>query len=176
MLPIVLLPSLGHAAVSGNARIVLDLKDIRTVGVEEATSQILRTFGWDVTNGTGVNQFNQCYQGVRTLTTGANEDLDLAGSLANLYGTTVFTKVKLIAFQAAAANTTNITVTRGATNGVPWITAVSSGMVLTPGSVFLFTDRSAAGVTVTAGTGDLINVANAAGASGTYTTVICGLQ
>jgi hypothetical protein len=175
-LVVALLPWTGQAAVTGSAKIDLNIADVRTSGAEEATVKIVRIFQWDVANGTGANQVNLCYQGVRTLGSAANEDLDLAGSLTNLYGTTVFTKAKLIAFSSAAANTTNVTVTRGATNGVPWITAVSSGFVLTPSSFFIFTDRSAAGVTVTAATGDLINVANASGASATYTVVICGLS
>jgi hypothetical protein len=166
----------GQAAVSGRAAVLLDLKDIRTSGAEQGTVSISQSFNWDITNGTGAGQANLCYQGVRTLTTGANEDLDVSGSLTNLFGTAVFTKVKLIAISAAAANTTALTVIRPASNGVPFFAAAGDGFTLEAGDFFALTRRSAAGIAVTAGTGDLINVANAAGASATYTVIVCGLS
>jgi hypothetical protein len=171
-----LVPMPAHASIIGSAKVILNIQDVRTVGVESATVVIQRDFGWDITHGTGDGQAQLCYQGVRSLATGANEDLDVAGSLTNLYGAAVFTKLKLVVFYAAKTNTTNITVSRPAANGVPLFAAVSDALApLKPGGFFAFADPSTAGVAVTAATADLINVANSAGATGTYTVVLCGL-
>jgi hypothetical protein len=167
-----------HATLTGQVGINMDLRDTRTVGTETATSTIAQAFTWTISHGTGANQAQQCYQGVRTLTTGATEDLDLQGALTNLFGTTLFSALKFIAVSAAAANTTNITISRpaGAT-GVTLFGAVSGSLApLKPGGFFAFADPSAAGVPVTASTADLITITNSAGASATYTVVICGEQ
>jgi hypothetical protein len=126
-------------------------------------------------SGTGLNSADMRFSDTRTLSTGANEDLDLAGALTGALGNTLtFLKLKLLYIRASSANTTNITVSRPAANGVPFFSAGSDALVLKPGGVFLFTDPSAAGVTVTAATGDLINIANSAGASGIYTIHVVG--
>lgn len=166
----------GDAAVTGRAAVVLDLKDIRTSGTEEGTVAISQAFDWTITSGTGAGQVNLCYQGVRTLTTGQAESLDVSGTLSNLFGTTVFTAVKLIAIRSAVANTTVLSVTRPASNGVPFLVAAGDGFDLTAGDFFILTRRTAAGIAVTAGTGDLITVTNASGASAVYTIVVCGLS
>lgn len=169
-----LVPWPAEAVLTGKVAVTIDLKDVRTSDKETATSAILTAFGWDISNGTGADQANLCWQDTRSLTTGANEDLDLAGSLANLFGTAVFAQHKFIAIQAAAANTTVLTVTRPASNGVPFLVAAGDGFALGPGDFLILTRRASGGVTVTAGTGDLINVANASGATATFTVVVCG--
>lgn len=168
-------PFSAHATITGNVNVNIQLQDARTSGPESATQVINQTYSWAVSNGTGAGLFNQCWPSTRTLTTGANEDIDLAGSLTNIFGATVFTAVKLISISAAAANTTLLTVTRPAA-GIPFLLTAADAFVLGGGDFFVITRRSAAGVAVTATTADLINVANAAGASATYTIIVCGLS
>ena len=116
--------------------------------------------------GVGLNQCDMVWSDQRTLTTGANEDIDLAGALtSHLGGTLTFARMKGLIIFAALANTVNLTVSRPASNGVPFLAAASDAFVLKPGGLFVFTDPSAAGVVVTASTGDLINVANGSGTS-----------
>src|SRR4051812_10430806 len=68
--------------------------------------------------GNGANQGNQIWSDRRVLTTGANETLDINGSLTNLLGQTVnFTKVKAIIIVNRAGNVTDITVGNAAANG-----------------------------------------------------------
>lgn len=125
-------------------------------------------------NGNGLNQASNIYTARRTLATGANENLDLSGVLTNPFGVSIaLTKLKALILSAASGNTTNLTVTRPA-SGAPFLLASGDGFVLTPGGIFVLVDPSAAGIAVTAGTGDLINVANAAGASATYDAYIIG--
>jgi hypothetical protein len=138
------------------------------------TSALNAAFENAFTNGTGANQGNMAFHDSRTLADGANEDLDLAGVLASAFGATItFAAIKAIVIVARTANTTNLTVTRPA-NGLPFLAASGDGFVLKPGGMFVLTDPSAAGIAVTAGTGDLVNIANAAGAAATYDVILIG--
>lgn len=149
--------------------------DLVNAGDLSSGKDILRTTLEDLfTDGTGLNQANNQFSDRRTLTTGANESLDLAGGLTNAFGVTLtFTKIKAIIIQALSTNTTDLTVSRPA-NGLPFFAASGDALVLRPGGIFVLTDPSAAGITVTAGTGDLLNIANAAGASAFYDIIIFG--
>ncbi|HVJ72044.1 MAG TPA: hypothetical protein VM531_11165 [Sphingomicrobium sp.] len=160
---------------TGSIRVKVDTDLINAGDFSSGKDQLRLTLESLFANGTGLGQANNVYSKRRTLTTGASEDLDVSGSLTNLFGTSlVFTKIKAIAIQSLAANTTNLTVSRPA-NGLPFLSAVGDALVLTPGGIFVFVDPSAAGVAVTGGSADLINVANAAGASASYDVVIVGV-
>ena len=128
-------------------------------------------------NGTGAGQANMLWHDQRTLGASANEDLDLAGALVSAFGTTItFAAIKGILIVAASGNTNNVVVSRPASNGVGLFAAASDALAgLKPGGAFLFTDPSAAGLAVTAGTGDKLNVANSgAGSSVVYDIWIWG--
>ena len=130
-----------------------------------------------LTDGTGANQADRIFHDQRTLTASATEDLDLAGSLTDAYGTTItMAKVKAILVKAAAANTNNVNVTRPASNGVPLYLAASDGVGIPPGGCLLLAAPGAAGLaTVTGGTGDLLTFTNSAGGTSvTYDVVIIG--
>lgn len=130
----------------------------------------------DLTNGTGAGQANAMWSDRRTLTTGANEDLDLAGVLVSELGTTLtFTKIKAVIVKGATANTTNLTISRPASNGLAIFAAAGDAITVKPGGLFVHVDPSLAGVTVTAATGDLLNIANSAGASATYDIIVIGI-
>lgn len=135
---------------------------------------ILRTY--NITNGTGANQANLLFRDQRTLTTGANEDLDLAGVLTDPFGTTItFDEVRYIYFYSASANTTNLTITGKATNGfITPFQAAGHGIVVSPDGCALLIAPDATGFNVTAATGDLLTITNASGASATYDIVIIG--
>jgi len=129
-----------------------------------------------LTNGTGANSADLCFHDTRTLAASANEDLDLAGSLAGPFGASqVFAEVRAIMIKAAAGNTNNVNLTRPASNGVPLFLAASDGIAIPPGGVFLWSCPADGKVAVTASTGDLLNVANSSsGSSVTYDVVIIG--
>jgi hypothetical protein len=128
-------------------------------------------------DGTGANQANMIWSDTRTLSASATENLDLAASLTNAFGTTLtFTKVKAILITAASGNTNSVQVTRPASNGVPLFMAAGDGIALTPGGVFYAAWPDANGVAVTASTGDLISITNSAGSTSvTYSVVILGI-
>lgn len=122
-----------------------------------------------------VNKLDVLFSDTRTLAASANEDLDLAGVLASaLGGTITAAEVVAIYIEAAPGNANNVNVSRPASNGFagPFL-AAGDGLSVRPGEFQLLASRS--GWAVTAGTGDLVNVANsAAGSAVTYSIVILG--
>ncbi len=129
-----------------------------------------------LTNGTTADRADLLFHDRRTIAASSNEDLDLAGSLASPFGATLtFVELRAVLIAASSANTNNVRVTRPASNGVPLFLAASDGIDVPPGGVFLWSCPADGKVAVTAGTGDLINVANSSsGSSVTYDVVIVG--
>ncbi len=155
-------------------------KEIVSGDFEAGNSQISMAKALAFASGAGAGQANLIFSDRRTLALSSNESLDLAGSLAGLLGAKVFTRVKAIYIFSAASNPADgvLRVTRPASNGVPFpnITAGDSIVPdLTPGAVRMLADVTAAGIAVTASTGDLINFANSSGtAAATYDIIVLG--
>jgi hypothetical protein len=128
-----------------------------------------------LTTGTGSGQADKIFTDTRTVSASGTDALDLAGSLVDSFGATMtFVKLKGLLVRAAAGNTNACRVNRPASNGVPLFLAASDGIDVLPGGVFLWV-APGAGVTVTAATGDLINIDNSSsGTSVTYDVVIIG--
>ncbi len=125
-------------------------------------------------DGTGAGKANKVFYDERTLTTGATEDLDLAAALTDGFGATItMTKVRLIAIKAAAANTTALTVGNG-TNPFIFLGAAAHTVILDANDAFILYKPGTNGIAVTAGTGDILKVANGSGASATYQVLIVG--
>ncbi len=127
-------------------------------------------------SGTGANQADRLWHDTRTIAASSNEDLDMAGSLTDaLGGSFVLARVKAFAVVAASGNSNNVNVSRPAANGVPWALAAGDGVPIRPGGMLALAAPDATAYAVTAGTGDLINIANSgAGSSVTYKIVIVG--
>jgi hypothetical protein len=127
-------------------------------------------------DGTTSGKANRVLADTRTIAASANEDLDLAGTLEDpIGGPAVFAKVKAIMIKAASGNTNNVVVKPATSNGfLGPFGAAAHTISIPPGGVFL-ASAPAAGWTVTAGTGDLINVANSgAGTSVSYDLFVLG--
>lgn len=156
------------------AQIVADLTS--ALDLVTATAPLSYRHRTTLTSGTGSGAADMMWSDTRTIAASSNEDLDLAGSLTGPLGTTLtFARIKGLLVAAASANTNNVRITRPASNGVPIFLAASDGIDVVPGGCFLWFAPNAAGVAVTAGTGDLINVANSSsGTSVTYDVVILG--
>jgi hypothetical protein len=129
-------------------------------------------------SGTGAGQADVAYQDRRTLAASGTEDLDLAGTLVGAFGATLtFVKIKGLYIKAADANTNNVVI--GAAGSNAWATLLNSTGTITlrPGAAALFMAglADASGYAVTAGTGDLLHVANSAGSTSvTYDVVVIG--
>lgn len=133
-----------------------------------------RVLSW--ASGTGANQADRIWHDRRTIAASGNEDLDLAGSLTDAFGATItFARIKAVVVAAASGNTNNVNVSRPGSNGVPLFLAASDGIPVRPGGLFLWVAPDATGVAVTAGTGDLLNVANSGAGTGvTYDIAVIG--
>lgn len=132
---------------------------------------------WLFTHGTGNGQANELFSDIRTLAASGTENIDLAGTLIGHFGETLtFTKIKAIVILADTGNTNDVVVGGAASNGfaAPFGDPSDTLKVPAGGGITLVAPK--AGWTVTAGTGDLLKIAN--GSSGTpvtYTIVVIGV-
>jgi hypothetical protein len=154
--------------VNANANLA-SVMDLVTVS---APSELKRTI--NLTSGVGANAADVVWSDTRTVTTAATDSLDLKGALVMADGS-AFTpaKVRAIYISAATTNTTNLTIGADA-NSFLLLADKTDAIVLKPGGVIFVADPSLAGYAVTAATGDIILVTNAAGASATYSILIVG--
>ena len=129
-----------------------------------------------LTSGTGSGQADMLWHDQRTLAASGSENIDLAGSLTGAFGTTLtFARIKGLVVAAAAGNTNNVQVARGAANGCTLFLAASDGLVVRPGGVFAWFAQDATGIAVTAGTGDILTITNGAGGTSvTYDIIVIG--
>ena len=109
----------------------------------------------------------------RSLTTGATEDIDVRGALTDAFGIAV-ASVELVglAVQSAATNTTNLTIGNGSNPLQMFFGATTHSIILKPKDFFVW--YGFAGWATTAGTADIIKVANAAGATALYDIAFLG--
>lgn len=122
-------------------------------------------------DGTSANQCDLAYLAERTVASASNDDIDVRGVLADALGSTI-NAAELVAIaivnkqKNGSANTTNLTIGAGS-NTVPGF--ANALAALKPGGMFMMVSPDAAGLaTVTAGTGDIIRVANSSGATAKY--------
>lgn len=129
----------------------------------ELADRMAMAFDVQYGNGTGLGQSNNRFYKTYTIAPSTDLDLDLAGGLTNeLGGVLAPTKLKMYFFGAPEDNTASLVISRPAANGVPILSAAAAAFPsLTPGGLIAFADPSATAIAITAGTGDLIKIANA---------------
>ncbi|WP_060880623.1 hypothetical protein [Streptomyces scabiei] len=131
-----------------------------------------------LSTGTGAGQADKVFHDRRTLAASATEDLDLAGVLSDAFGAGItFARIKGLYIAAAPANANNVVV--GAASSNAWATLLNATGTITlrPGGSFgaMAGLADGTGWAVTAGTGDLLKVANSgAGTSVDYDVIIVG--
>src|SRR5688572_223704 len=150
-----------------------------TLDLGTASAVLSKGYEMSLVDGTAAGQANRIFHDTRTLAASANEDLDLAGVLTDAFGTVLtFARVKGLIVAAAAANSNNVIVGGAASNQfLTWAGAGTHTVTVRPGGVFaLWTGAAdATGYAVTAGTGDLLRIANSgAGTSVTYDVIVVG--
>jgi len=147
-----------------------------TAGLTTPGAQLAAQRTISLANGTGASQANKVYATTLAITTGATTDVDLAGSLTDALGA-AFTpsKVKAVYIYSAPTNTTNLTLF-GDTNSVPILNTAATTVTLLPGGMFLLVEPPNAGIAVTGATGDIIQIANAAGATASVDLVVVAVQ
>jgi hypothetical protein len=145
------------------------------LGVASVRHPLERSFNF--ADGTGLNQASKVWTRLaQSLGASASDSFDLSGALTDSLGNAaVFTKVKCIYVAASAANTNNVVIGND-TNHVPIFGAVTHSFAILPGNIFVITNNSVAGWTVTAGTGDILKITNsAAGTAVVYDIAVLGV-
>jgi hypothetical protein len=130
------------------------------------------------TSGSDATAAQRVWGDTRTLAASASEALDLAGGLTSgLGGTLTFTAIKELWLKAHEDNGSTITLGAAAANG--WagpFGATTHTLTLPAGGVVHLIAPTVTGWPVTAGTGDLLKVANNdSAASASYSLVLRGL-
>lgn len=120
----------------------------------------------DLTSGTGAGSADVLYSDTGTIAASSNTDVDLSGALANaIGGTSVFVRVKGLYVAASASNTNNVVVGNATSNAWATLLGATHTITLRPGAWILLGTgvADATGYAVTAGTGDLLRIANSGG-------------
>lgn len=126
-------------------------------------------------DGTTANKFDLLYLDERTVSSGANDDIDLAGVLTDALGATI-TAAELVGIvlvnkqRDGTANTTALTIGGGTNPFVGFLGGTTPTITkVGPGAAFVLISPDATGLgTVTAGSADVLRIANAAGATNKY--------
>lgn len=120
------------------------------------------------------SEANLYYAATRTLAASASEDLDLSGLLTDPFGDVIApAEIVAIYVSAASTNTNNVVIGNATSNGFVGPMGATGTYAVKPGEYVPF--LSPTGWAVTAGTGDLLKIANnGAGTGVTYTIVIVG--
>lgn len=127
------------------------------------------------TDGTGAGQANRLWHDKRTVNASTNDDIDLAGVLADVYGTTItLARVKALIIQHVSG-TNALTIGGAPTNPwISWLLATGDGVILRPSGLLVLATNEATGYTVTGGSADVLRVANGAGNPVDYKITILG--
>lgn len=161
-----------------NITVKIDAKNLNLFGLATSDDPVLKDYSQLFGAGTGANQASQQWHSLsRTLGASASENLDLAGVLTNAFGQVVtFTKIKALGIKAAAGNTNDVVVGGAASNGfITWVGGATHTVKVKPGGFMLLIAPDVNGYAVTAGTGDILQVANGgAGTSVSYDIYLLG--
>lgn len=138
------------------------------------TANVSRSLSFDP--GTdATNKADRLYKATRNLAASANENLDLSGVLVDALGAVVTqAEILAIVIEADPTNVNDVKFGPAAANGAlgPF-NAAADRLTLAPGDFHVLTCKR--GWTITAGTGDQINVANAGAGTGVnYTITLIG--
>jgi len=159
--------------ISGLIGAVLNLATNKANDLSITKDDLILTPQETFTPGTGNNQLDKLFHDLRTLADGANESLDLAGSLVDMFGATItFVKIKAMLIRNLSATQT-LTIGGGSNPFINWV-ADATDMVKIPPNGMLLLVAPLAGYGVTTGTGDILKVANSAGAACDYQIALAG--
>ena len=129
------------------------------------------------TSGTGANQVDLMFSDQRTISTSANDDLDLSGVLLDAFGATLTcARIKLIYIKNVSANAATV-IQIDQTVANDWSTLFGGGAIIPilKGAYVFHEDPSAAGWVITAGTADILRITNNDGSNAAlYDILILG--
>jgi hypothetical protein len=133
----------------------------------------------DLASGIGAGNADRIWHDQRSIAASGVDDIDLAGVLTDALGAGVtMARVKAIIIKAADGNTNNLIVGNTTSNGfISWVGAATHTVTVRPGATLALIAGSgdATAYAVTAGTADLLRVANSSsGTPVTYDVIVIG--
>ena len=145
---------------------------------------LLAQFIDSLTNGTGLDNANQVYADSGAIGAAATVDIDLAGTVTDVFGNTItFANIKAI-FVKNTSTTGAVINLGGGSNAAglnafdTWITSTaadgSEAIILPQNAAVLLWNPIAAGYVVTAGTIDLLSMTETATLVGAYELMVVG--
>ena len=169
-------------AISGLITVGLNVVETATSDLSSARDAIAQAISVVLSDGTGINACNKRWADSRSLASGVSDNLDLSGSLTNMYGTTVaFTAVKFMFIQNTTALSASYLDIVPGTNGWSSWAAGGGGFNLpsgysstSAGAFVLLANCTAAGYSVVAGTGDILKITANDGVV-TYNIILIGV-
>lgn len=157
-----------------NTRLKLTLAADLTSPLDLQARSAPLAFGYTkaLTNGTGVNQADKVWSDQRSIAASGNDDIDLAGTLEDAFGSTIsFARIKTLIVKAADGNTNNVVIGGASSTFTTWTTGTSAAVVLRPGGLFVLSVSDATAYAVTATSADTLRISN----SGAGTAVVYDL-
>lgn len=164
----------GQETISAKLGLTLSIFNRLLVGLRTIEIPFTADYTQLFASGTGANQGNALFQDDRTLAASASENLDFNASLTDDFGQSVTcTKLKTLLIKAASGNTNNVLVGGGSTTITTVFSDTSDKVIVRPGGVFMYTAPDSTGAALTAGSADVLTVANSAGSTSvTYDIVL----
>ena len=155
--------------------------DRLVIGSGTSGSQGVTAIKYSVTNGTGSNNSDLWFHDQRSVNTGSTDNLDLAGSLTNAFGTTLtFVEIRFLLIRIISPDgTKSLRIgPQNVSNAWPGPWGGSGATVyLEIEDTFIFYSHYDGGLgTVTATTGDIFPIANQSGSNLTYDIWIIGVS
>lgn len=170
-------PLQAQETISAQFRFTVNVLNRLLIGLRTVTTTLDQDYTQLFSSGTGANQGNALYQTSATLAASATTTYDLNGSLTDDFGQSVTcTKLRAVVVKASSSNTNSVVVGGGSTTVTALTTTgafTSAGMPIRPGGVWFMTFPDSTGGAVTAGSSDILQIANsAAGSSVTYDFIV----
>jgi hypothetical protein len=164
------------AGVTANINLGIQMSQTgtRNRGSNKFDDSVLFALKFKAGNST-TEQTDVLFSDSRTIAASSNDDLDLRGVLIDALGATInAAEIVAIYVEAVAGNTNNVVVGGATSNAfVGPFGAATHTVAVQPGQCFMVTSKN--GWPVTAGTGDILRIANSgAGSSVNYNIVIIG--
>lgn len=144
-------------AVIGQIRVATDITETVDVNVTTAAATTKDNLSWTIADGVLDDQADLVYSAERTLATGASEELDLSGVLADIYGNTIaFARVKALRINIVSG-VARLLVGGAAANA--WVAPFSDSTdeVIVEELLYM-QNRKQGAYPVVAGTGDLLRI------------------
>ena len=164
-----------QAATTLNARVQLNVtaNHTKTSGLVTGKDRLEKVFEQLFTSGTGSGMADTLFHDERTLTDGSSEDLDIVGTLTDLFKDTVnLIKVKALIIKNTSTTQTLSVGGASATQFLSWVGSATDLVKIPPGGVMAL--YNPAGYTAAGGTADKLKILNSAGAACIYDIIIIG--